>query len=145
MLVRDVMTSPAVTVGPTDEVAQAARTLDRLSLTSLPVVEANGRLVGIIGEADVIGRLSTPQEIRSGTHRRVDVVRVRDVMTHRVLTVAADDDLAHCVDLMTGTTLKCLPVLLQGRVAGVVSRRDVVRALARGDLAARPTADSPTG
>ncbi len=39
MLVRDVMTSPAVTIGPADEVAEAARILDRLSLTSLPVVE----------------------------------------------------------------------------------------------------------
>jgi CBS-domain-containing membrane protein len=142
MLVREVMTSPAVTIQPTDEVAEAARILDRQSLTSLPVVEADGRLVGIIGEADVIGQLTTPQEGRSATHRRVTALRVRDVMTHRVLTAAADDDLAQVVALMSGTTLKCLPVLLHERVVGVVSRRDVVRALARGDLGARPTAGS---
>jgi CBS domain-containing protein len=142
MFVRDVMTSPAVTVKPSDEVAEAARILDRLSLTSLPVVEEDGRLVGIIGEADVIGQLTTFQEQGSASHRRVDVPRVRDVMTRRVLTVAADDDLSQVVALMTGTTLKSLPVLLHGRVAGVVSRRDVVRALARGDLDGRPAADS---
>jgi CBS domain-containing protein len=144
MLVRDVMTSPAVTIRPVDEVAEAARILDRLSLTSLPVVEHNGRLVGIIGEADVIGRLTTAQERRSGTHRRVDVPRVRDAMTHRVLTVTADDDLAQVVGLMTGTTLKSLPVLLHDRVVGVVSRRDVVRALARGDLGVSSTSTAPS-
>jgi CBS domain-containing protein len=142
MLVRDVMTSPAVTIRPVDEVAEAVRVLDRLSLTSLPVVARDGRLVGVISEADVIGRLSTSQERRSATHRRVDVARVRDVMTHRVLTASADDDLAQVVALMSGTTLKSLPVLLHDRLVGVVSRRDVVRALARGDLDERPTADS---
>ncbi len=142
MLVREVMTSPAVTVRPGGEVAEAARTLDRLSLTSLPVVEEDGRLVGVIGEADVIGCLTTLQELGSSTHRRLDVARVRDVMTHRVLTVGADDELVDVIGLMTGTTLKSVPVLLHGRIAGVLSRSDVVRALARGGLAARPTADS---
>jgi CBS domain-containing protein len=142
MLVREVMTSPAVTIRPSDEVTEAARLLDRLSLTSLPVVEEDGRLVGVLGEADVIGQLTTPQEGRSASHRRVDVLRVRDVMTHRVLTAAADDDLAQVVALMSGTTLKSLPVLLHDKVVGVVSRRDVVRALARGDLDPRSTADS---
>jgi CBS domain-containing protein len=145
MLVRDVMTSPAVTIDPSDEVAEAARILDRLSLTSLPVVEEDGRLAGILGEADVIGRLTTPPEVRSSQHRRVGPLRVRDVMTRRVLTVEADDELAGVVALMSGTTLKCLPVLLHGRVAGVVSRSDVVRALARGDLDAHPAARSPMG
>jgi CBS domain-containing protein len=144
MFVREVMSSPAVTVRSGEEVAEAARILDRLSLTSLPVVEEDGRLVGVIGERDVIARLTTSQEIRSSTHRRMDVVRVRDVMTRRVLTVAADDDLAEVIGLMTGTTLKSVPVLLHGRLVGVLSRRDVVRALARGDLAARPTTDSTT-
>jgi CBS domain-containing protein len=144
MFVREVMTSPAVTIRPGEEVAEAARILDRLSLTSLPVVEEDGRLVGVIGESDVLGQLTTSQEIRSSTHRRADVARVRDVMTHRVLTVAADDDLTEVVGLMAGTALKSVPVLLHGRVAGVLSRRDVVRALARGELAARPTADSST-
>jgi CBS domain-containing protein len=144
MFVREVMSSPAVTVRSGEEVAEAARILDRLSLTSLPVVEEDGRLVGVIGERDVIARLTTSQEIRSSTHRRMDVVRVRDVMTRRVLTVAADDDLAEVIGLMTGTTLMSVPVLLHGRLVGVLSRRDVVRALARGDLAARPTTDSTT-
>jgi CBS domain-containing protein len=51
--------------------------------------------------------------------------------------VNADDDVARVVDLMRETTHKSLPVLLRGRVVGVISRRDVVRAIAHGELDAR--------
>jgi len=56
----------------------------------------------------------------------------------RVLTVTADDDVAQVVELMRGTVLKSLPVLLHDRLVGMVSRRDVVRAIARGELDVRP-------
>ena len=142
MLVRDVMSSPAITIGAHDEIAEAARVLDRLNLTSLPVVDQHLHLLGIITEADVIGQLSACDQHPRGAHQRTDEPRVRDAMTARVLTVSADDDIAGVVALMSGTTLKSLPVLLHDRVIGVMSRRDVVRAMARGDLDARLTADS---
>jgi CBS domain-containing protein len=128
MLVRDVMTSPAVTIRRDDEAAEAARVLDRLSLTSLPVVDHDLRLLGIISEADLIARLATAPDAPE------DRPRVGDLMTRHVLVVSADDDLRHVVSLMTGTVLKSVPVLLHGRVVGMVSRRDIVRALAQGDL-----------
>jgi CBS domain-containing protein len=144
MLVRDVMTSPAITIGPGDSVAEVSGLLDRLSLTSLPVVDENGRLVGVIDEFDVIGQLITWTESRSTAPGQSGLSQVRDVMTRGVLTIAADDDVAEFVAIMSGTTLKSLPVLLDGRVAGVISRRDVIRAVAHGDLALRSTADTPT-
>jgi CBS domain-containing protein len=131
VLVRDVMTSPAVTIRPADEVAEAARVLDRLDLTSLPVVDEDRRLLGVIGEAEVIRQLAGAGE---GAADRVDVPRVRDVMRHRVFTAAADDDLITVVALMSGTPLKSIPVLLHDRVVGMVSRRDVVRVMVRGEL-----------
>ncbi|MGC4112048.1 MAG: CBS domain-containing protein [Nocardioides sp.] len=133
MFVRDVMTSPAVTIKPTDDVAQAARVLDRLSLTTLPVVDEEHRLVGIIGEADVIAQL-TAASGSSETRSASETPLVSDVMSHPATTVSADDDLRDVVALMRGSTLKSLPVLLHDHVVGVVSRRDVVRAMARGDL-----------
>lgn len=129
MLVREIMTSPAVTIRPDDEVAEAARVLDRLSVTCLPVVDHDLRLLGIISEADVIGQLSVPDEPLRSPQRGP---RVRDVMTYPVLTAAADADVTEIVDLMRGTMLKSLPVLLHDRVVGMVSRRDIVRAIARG-------------
>jgi len=123
VLVREIMTSPAVTIRPIDEVAEAARVLNRLSLTTLPVVDHDLRLLGIISEADVIG-----------SHGRLDVPLVSDVMTRDVFTAQADDDLSTVVALMSRTVLKSMPVLLRGRVVGVISRRDLVRAMTRGDL-----------
>lgn len=131
MLVREIMTSPAVTIRPDDDVAEAARVLDRLSITALPVVDHDGRLLGILSEADVVARLA------QGPDDRGPGLRVSDLMTRRVLSVAADDDLASLMDLMTGTVIKSLPVLLHDRLVGMVSRRDVVRAFAQGDLDAR--------
>jgi len=133
MLVRDIMTSPAVTIRPNDEVAEAARVLDRRSITSLPVVDRDLRLVGILSEADIISQLSVTPHMPGGAGR------VADLMTRRVLTVSADDELAKVIDLMRGTILKSLPVLLHGRVVGMVSRRDVVRAMTHGELNAEPT------
>lgn len=128
MLVRDVMSSPAVTIRPEDGVAEAAQVLDRLSLTCLPVVDHDRRLLGILSEADVVARLAiTSGAPESDPH-------VSAWMTRRVLSVAADDDLTGVMDLMTGTLLKSLPVVLRDRVVGMISRRDVVRAFAHGDL-----------
>jgi CBS domain-containing protein len=59
---------------------------------------------------------------------------VGDVMTRRVLSVSADDEVTAAFRLMDGTAVKSLPVLLHGRVIGVLSRRDLVATLARGDL-----------
>ncbi len=132
MLVRDIMSSPAVTIRPDDDLAEAARVLDRLSLTTLPVVDRDLRLRGILSEADVIGRFSQT------SREPADGARVGDLMTARVLTVTADDDVAQVVELMRGTVLKSLPVLLHDRLVGMVSRRDVVRAIARGELDVRP-------
>ena len=131
MLVRDLMTSPAVIIRPDAEAVEAARLLDRLNLTSLPVVDHDLRLVGIISEADLITWLATPP----GTSAAGPCVR--DLMTRRVLTAAADEDVSQVVSLMSETILKSLPVLLRGRVVGMVSRRDIVRAIAHGELDAR--------
>lgn len=75
MLVRDLMTSPAVTIRPDDQVVEAARLLDRLSLTSLPVADADLRLLGIFGEADLVSHIATPTRTHAGGPL------VRDLMT----------------------------------------------------------------
>lgn len=128
MFVRDVMSSPAVTIQADDRAVAAAQVLDRLSLTCLPVVDHDRRLLGILSEADVVARLATD----AGTTGHNP--HVSEWMTRRVLSVAPDDDLASVMDLMTGTVLKSLPVVLHERVVGMVSRRDVVRAFVHGEL-----------
>jgi CBS domain-containing protein len=126
LTVRDVMTSPAITVGADDLLTVAVRRLDRHEITSLPVVDADGHLVGVIGEADVIRRLLT-------TSQRDDDL-VRDAMSPAVWSVSPDEPLLQVADLFCRTPLKSLPAVLDDRVVGVVSRRDLVHASIRDEF-----------
>jgi CBS domain-containing protein len=137
MLVRDIMTSPAVTVGPGTPVKEAVRLLDTHTITAMPVVDDDGHLVGVVSEADVL-RDSLPPDHR--THEllvEISAPRVRlavtDVMTHLPMSVSPDDDLIRAVELLVDTQVKSLPVVADGRVVGIVSRRDVIAVLARED------------
>jgi CBS domain-containing protein len=125
------MTSPAVTVSPDNLVATAIRRLDGYEVTSLPVVDGAGRLVGVIGEADVVRRLA-----RTSRHGHETGDRVHEVMTPAVWSVSPDDPLLDVAELFCRISLKSLPVVHHDRVVGVVSRRDLLRATARHQLPA---------
>ncbi len=137
MWVKEAMTSPVVTVTEEVSVRAALKLLDRHAVTSLPVVDDVGRVVGIVSEADLVRdavlrdqrKRMIPQDVKDVPPPR----RVGDVMTAHPVTVTTTDDLADAVDLLTTTTVKSLPVLDGGRVVGMLSRRDVVRLLARDD------------
>jgi CBS domain-containing protein len=138
MLVREVMTSPAVTVGPGTSLKQAIRLLDDHRITAMPVIDDGGHLVGVLSEADVL-RDSIPADRR--VHERLVEITaptvqlvVTDVMTHLPVSVSPDDDLSQAVGLLVDTQVKSLPVVRAGRVVGMVSRRDVIAVLARQDF-----------
>ena len=139
MLVRDVMSRPAVTVRADASLKEATTLLDVRSLTTLPVVDSEGRVLGIVSEADLITGM-VPRDTRlhmvpsaTETHT-LPPGSVGEVMNLHPMTVNEDTDLAEAADLMTTTGVKSLPVLDHRRhVVGVVSRRDVIHLLARPD------------
>jgi CBS domain-containing protein len=147
MWVRDVMTRQPVTVGEDTGIKTAMRMLDRHSITAMPVVDASGRLVGVLSEADVVRDVVHP-DVRSRILQRDDWPReqprvVAEVMSRHPLTVHAETDLAEAVEIMTSTTVKSLPVVDDhGHVVGVVSRRDVVHSVARSDEDAERAVES---
>lgn len=139
MLVRDVMSRPAITIRADASLKEATALLDARSLTALPVVDSQGRPVGVVSEADlIIDRV--PRDTRlhmrpsaTETHT-LPPTTVGEVMSPHPMTVTEETDLAEATDLMTTTGVKSLPVLdRHGRVVGVVSRRDVIHVLARPD------------
>ena len=137
MLVRDVMTSPAVTIAPDLALRRVAQLLDRHAITAVPVVDQGNRLVGLVSEADLVLD-SVPPDARTGALREHAargpwVTRAADVMTFDPVSVDPAADLAEAERLMTSRSVKSLPVVDEGVVVGVVSRRDVVHVLARGD------------
>jgi CBS domain-containing protein len=138
MLVREVMTSHAVTVTRDTSVKEALALLERHHITAAPVLDDSGRIEGVVSEADLIRDLLQPDQ---RTHERPtpDVWHDRprvvgDVMSTHPVTVAPETDVAAAVELMTTLGIKSVPVVdRHHHVTGMVSRSDVVRVLARSD------------
>jgi len=139
MLVQEVMSRPACTVRAATPIKEALALLDEHAITALPVVDEHGRIEGVASEADLIRDALLPDARRHLSYALEPTTvlpphEVGEVMTAHVLTVDSDADLAEAVEIMTSTGVKSLPVIDRDRVVvGVVSRRDVVRVLARPD------------
>ena len=138
MQVQELMTREVVTVGPATSAKYAAELMAERGFAAVPVVDENDQLVGIVAEADVL-RDRLPQDPR--LHARRDEqqahaapsVLVHGVMTAQVRTVDAAADIADVARLFVDERLRSVPVLQHGRLAGIVSRRDLLRALVRSD------------
>jgi redox-sensitive bicupin YhaK (pirin superfamily)/CBS domain-containing protein len=115
----EVMTSPVVTVPPDASLGQVARLLLERHISGVPVLEGE-RLVGLVSEADLL-RARQP-----GAQAR----RAKDVMTREVAAVAPDTPVAEVAMLLEARGIKRVPVLREGRLVGIVSRSNLVQALA---------------
>jgi CBS domain-containing protein len=137
MQVIDIMSTPVRTVRPTTPVVAALRVLADHRLSSLPVVDDAGALVGIVSEKDLLREAIEPP--LSGPRRLPDTAptRVGQVMTPAPHTVRPDADVADVARVFTMMSWKALPVVTAGGLVGVISRSDVVRALSRDDEAVR--------
>lgn len=124
------MTSPAVTVGPDTTCREAARLLAAHGISAMPVLDGDGRLLGIVSEADLLPLETRPDPDAAPRPSRA---RVEAVMSREVSAVEHDAGIPLVAQLMLQMVRKQLPVLEGGRVVGVVSRRDLVRLLARSD------------
>jgi CBS domain-containing protein len=138
MLVRDVMTVDPITVTPETGVKSALTRLAHLGITSMPVVDTQGRLCGILSEADLIreavGADPRAQQRPITIHPVSAPQTVEEVYTRSAVAVRPDDDVASAVDVMSDKGFKSLPVVDDGHLlVGILSRSDVVRALARDD------------
>lgn len=143
MQVRDVMTANVISVAAQATILEAARTMLRNRISGLPVVDANGRLVGMVTEGDFLRRSEIGTERRRpkwlefvlGPGRMAeDYVRaagrkVEDVMTRDPVAVREDDDLETVVELMERRHVKRFPVLRDDKIVGIVSRANLMRAL----------------
>jgi CBS domain-containing protein len=119
----DVMRRRMQTVGPEDDIEQAVRLLLEKDISGAPVVDADGSLAGVLTEHDCIRMLA--QSISSGWPEG----RVRDHMTTKVEMAAPNEDLLALADQLTSSGHRRLLVVEDGRLVGLVSRGDLLRAL----------------
>lgn len=156
MQARDVMTTEVVAVHPDAPVAEIARLLLERRISAVPVADADGTLVGMVSEGDLIGRAEPERQIRSdwwldllaGTEAApAPLPEIRDrvarqVMSSPVVTVTEETELSEIAHLLAQYGIKRVPVMRRDRIVGIVSRADLLRGLAA-TAPARAETDRP--
>ena len=105
---------------PNDTVMDAVRKLMAHNIGALAVVDVDGQLVGIISERDILRMLVHEAAL-------LDIARVAERMTRKVVTASPTDDVNECLNVMTGHHIRHLPVCEQGKLTGMVSIGDLVK------------------
>jgi acetoin utilization protein AcuB len=131
MLVREWMTTVLVTVRPDSPVAEAQHLMRHRRIRHLPVVDGE-RLVGIITDRDVRTTLPSPAtSLAAGEVRYLlDRLLVERVMTRAVITIGPDAPIADAVGLVLAHRIGALPVMERGRLIGIITETDLLRAFA---------------
>lgn len=140
MRVKDVMTTAVVKLSPDHSVRQAAQIMVDNHISGLPVVDDNGRLVGLISEGDLIRRSELGGAIpkldatlgadeRAKTYVRRSSWRVGDAMSADPVTIDENASVARVSALMQERGIKRVPVLRDGVMVGIVSRADLLQAI----------------
>jgi CBS domain-containing protein len=144
----DVMTTNVITVDPDTPVQALATLLSERGISGVPVVDKDNRLVGIVSEGDLLHRAETGTERRTQRRRSRwldnfasdqeaarDYVKahgrtVREIMTREVISVNDMTELADIATLLETKRIRRVPVVRDGKLVGIVSRANLVRALA---------------
>jgi CBS domain-containing protein len=133
MKAREIMTVAVVTVRPDTPIRVAAALLTDRGIASLPVVDDDGRLVGIVSEMDLIGDRLTVHDrfepLRLNSEQADPAPEVRAVMTTAVVCLGAGADTADLAALMQGSHIRAVPIVEGSRLVGIASRRDLLRSL----------------
>ena len=152
MNVKDVMNSDVVSCKPDDEISSAAQLLKEHNISGLPVV-AEGKVVGIVTETDVLKLLEVPEHgglwlpspfevieipIRElinwedTKHMLTDIGSkpIKDIMESRVYTISADNSIEDASSMMIKHKVNRLPVIDNGTIVGIITRGDIIRGFA---------------
>jgi len=138
MRAKDLMTTPVVTVRLDTPAKEAARLLASRGFTALPVVDDDDTVLGIVTEADLIDGqiLPDPRSLIGDDPPPPPAPRahlVADAMTNDPVVVASTTDAVEVARVMLERHLRTLPVVDDGRLVGIVTRRDLLRTIARHD------------
>jgi CBS domain-containing protein len=142
ILVKDIMMTTVVSIKRNADLHEAARILSENRISGMPVVDDNNRVIGVISEADILmlagmkrehtfkdilrNILGEPLPARSGGNK------VEDVMSFPPITSKADDEVMEVAKIFDERRIKRLPVVdNDGRLLGIVSRADIVRAIGK--------------
>jgi len=144
MRATEIMTPNVITIGEDASVAEVAKLLAERGISAVPVVDKDHRVVGMVSEGDLLHRTETGTERRrswwldmvastnrlAGDYIKSHSTKVKDVMTRDVIAVSNTTPLADIAILLETNRIKRVPVVRDGKLVGIVSRANLVRALA---------------
>jgi CBS domain-containing protein len=133
----ELMTADVVTIGPEASCHDAVVAMVRHQIRHLPVVDAGGRLCGMVTDRDLRHLLFEPDVFRDvgrvPVERLLSAVPVRDAMSAPAVSVGADAELADAARVMCAEGFGSLPVVEQGRLVGIVTETDLLRHIVGAD------------
>lgn len=150
MLAKDIMTKDVITVRPEEKVENAARMLIDNKISGIPVVDENNHVLGIITEKDLMikaSELKVPfyltlfdsiifleNPIRFNNDlKKYTASDVKEAMTEKVYSVEEDTSVTEVVAIMQKHRVNRVPVLRHGKLIGIISRNDVLKAMVERD------------
>ena len=117
MNAKDIMTRDIITVTPNMSVKKLAMLLIKNQISGAPVSGKNGKIIGVVSEADIVAKKGRD---------------VRAIMSKKVISIAEETSVEQIARLMTTHSIKRLPVMRGDDIVGIVSRADIVNAVALG-------------
>ena len=117
MFAKDIMTRDVITVSPTATIKNLAMTLIKNQISGAPVAGRNGKIIGVVSEADIVAKKGKD---------------VKTIMSKNIISVTEETAVEDIAKLMTTHRIKRLPVMRGSEVVGIVSRADIVSAIALG-------------
>ena len=118
MNAKEIMTRDIITVSPSMKIKDLAMTLIKNQISGAPVAGKDGKILGVVSEADIISKKGKD---------------VRAIMSKKVISVSQDATVEEVAQLMTTHAIKRLPVMSGAAIVGIVSRADIVSAIAQGE------------
>jgi CBS domain-containing protein len=118
MVAKDIMTQRVITVSADAPVQDLAKLLMDNSVSGVPVVDRSGKILGVVSEADLLAKKGTA---------------AKEIMSHQIVTVREDTPVEEIAAVMTREKIKRVLVVGDKELSGIVSRADIVRAIALGD------------
>lgn len=158
MKASDIMSTDVITVGPDAKVQEVANLLIQHRISGMPVVDANGRVIGLVSEGDLLRRadagtgherswwlkLLIGNEGLAREYIHEHSREIGDVMSREIITASPDTAVSDLAEILEKHRIKRVPIVKDGKLVGIVSRANLLHALVslRNEIPAKPVADS---